>query len=273
MKLLLTLLFLLSGAVIILAAHLPQSTTVPTSNVSPTKLYPKEAPTMGNKLRKMDLSASPYRFNYAHKMSSSVSKSANSVGMKHPPAVESSLSHVLSKSSVAGPTNNEKNWLLTKAWLIDNINRLRRELSELERDYSQHLDSIERTNSQKEKQFLEDISKLRADHTVLSQQQKQIIYLIKKNQMLRMKPSENDILYVAPEVKAGIKSVKLVDGAIKRPIKRDLTQTYGENFQDETRRNTKEVFAELSALHDITLTLFDGMRSLEHRMENRDKFK
>ena len=176
--------------------------------------------------------------------------------------------------------NTEKNWLLTKAWLIDNINRLRRELSELERDYSQHLDTAERANAQKEKQFIEDITKLRADHTVLSQQQKQIIYLIKRNQMLRGRPiSENDIQYVSLNGKL---RGKVADSHIKRQVKRDLSQGSGrqpepsvasESFESLTRRNMKEVFGELSALHDLTLTLFADMRSIEHKIENRDKFQ
>ena len=249
------------------------STTTSTTIVTPkstmtTVSHHHETTTRAHKVMNKSMSINPYRFNYVRKIAVSRVTQPSSKQMN---LVESSLSHAMTKSSITQAANNEKNWLLTKAWLIDNINRLKRELNELERDYSQHLDSIERINSQKEKQFLEDINKLRADHAVLSQQQKQIIYLIKKNQLLRLKPSENDIHYVS----MNMKPTKLLDSVVevKRQIKRDLTQSYTEAFQTETRRNTKEVFAELSALHDITLNLYDDLRNIERKIENRNKFK
>ncbi|KAJ6219886.1 hypothetical protein RDWZM_005698 [Blomia tropicalis] len=208
------------------------------------------------------MSINPYRYNHGSRKQlnsiNSVKKTSKSIESNKPIQASSSTN------------SNEKNWLLTKAWLIDNINRLRRELSELERDYSQHLTKTEQVNEQKEKQFIDDLTKLRADHTVLSQQQKQIIYLIKKSQIGRIGQTKassssstmNDITY------SSIDKQKLASNAIKKQInKRDLTQQT-ESFESETRRNMKEVFAEMSSLHDITLTLFDDIKSLEHRLES-----
>ncbi|OTF76448.1 hypothetical protein BLA29_012927, partial [Euroglyphus maynei] len=89
-----------------------------------------------------------------------------------------------------GNQNDDKNWLLTKAWLIDNINRLRRELSELQHDYSKHIDDVHRNNLDNQKQLFEDVAKLRSDHQYLTQQQKQIIYLIKRSHYFRAKSND-----------------------------------------------------------------------------------
>lgn len=216
------------------------------------------------KSRKIDVTASksPYRFQLSATGSTTLDSS------KQPTPVDSTFVQALSKSSKSAVASNEKNWLLTKAWLIDNINRLRRELSELERDYSGHLDSIERSNSEKEKQFIEDITKLRADHTLLSQQQKQIIYLIKKNQMLRGRPtSENDIHFASMNGK--MKPTKVAVAHIKRQMKRDLSHT----MERPNTEMNKEIFAELSSLHDITLTLAANLQNVERRIENRNQFK
>jgi len=246
---------------------------VPSTNImapkipspAPIKVQSDVAPKM--KPRKLDLAAStsPYRFK--------LSTASATVTDKRPKALETSIAPALSKTNANAVANTEKNWLLTKAWLIDNINRLRRELSELERDYSGHLDKMERTNSQQEKQFIEDITKLRADHTILSQQQKQIIYLIKRNQMLRGRPiSENDIHYTP--VKGNSKATKVADARIKRQMKRDVSQTIqSENFESETRRRMEQQQQELSSLHDMSMTIINNFRLMERRMANIEKFQ
>lgn len=181
-------------------------------------------------------------------------------------------------------TNSDKNWLLTKAWLIDNINRLKHELNELERDYSQHLTIIERANAQREKVLGEDVRKLREDHMILSQQLKQLIYLFRKSNKLGkpIRVSENDINYKsmateAQRVMMMMGSSKSAAPSKRRPAKRDLSHkaypVEGEDFTSETRRNMREVFTELSSLHDVTLSLFDYLRKLEDRVELKDKLR
>lgn len=214
----------------------------------------------------------PYKFtlqtaNQASKSSSSPPHLLENKIAPTPIKSNANIAKILAKPGSqpgAATISNDKNWLLTKAWLIDNINRLRRELGELERDYTQHLNTIEQNNSIKEKAFVEDIAKLRADHTVLSQQQKQIIYLIKKNQLFKQRTSlsENDIKY---------RLMKKVPDAPKtrRPIKRDVSAIQTESFESETRRNMKETFAQLSSLHDITISIFDDLRYLQRKMNNK----
>lgn len=176
-------------------------------------------------------------------------------------------------------TNSDKNWLLTKAWLIDNINRLKHELNELERDYSQHLTIIEKTNSQREKTLGEDVRKLREDHMILSRQLKQIIFLFRKNNKLgkQFAVSENDINYKSMTTQAqrlmNVKSTLSKRQPTKRDLSRKVYPIESEDFTSETRRNMREVFTELSSLHDVTLSLFDYLRKLEDRVELKDKLR
>ena len=192
--------------------------------------------------------------------------------------------------------NDDKNWLLTKAWLIDNINRLRRELSELQRDYAKHIDEVHRDNLNNQKQLIEDVTKLKTDHQFLSQQQKQIIYLIKRSHYLKTK--SNDFKLKLKMADAPVQqsltntkstpTMELSEKLMKRPmVKRDISrrnknqqfnhyeqqqQQNGEKFETETKRNMEEIFSELSALHDISLILFDDLKTLERKIDIRDKF-
>ncbi|KAH7643664.1 hypothetical protein HUG17_6026 [Dermatophagoides farinae] len=209
--------------------------------------------------------------------------------------------------------NEDKNWLLTKAWLIDNINRLRRDLNELQRDYSKHVDIVHGDNLNNQKQLIEDVARIRADHQFLSQQQKQIIYLIKRSHYFKTKSNDLKLkIKMANGVpvqqyqssslnnKATWMDVTTIKST-KRPImKRDIRTTInnqkhdddddhhhhrqsqlqpqqqqqqliGEKFETETRRNMKEIFSELSSLHDISLILFDDLKTLERKMDIRDK--
>lgn len=214
---------------------------------------------------------SPYRFTFA--------SSAAQPQPKNPTSISNTLvkSPSAPTKGTSTTTTTEKNWLLTKAWLIDNINRLRREMSELERDYSQHLDAAEKANEAKERQFLEDITKLRADHTVLSQQQKQIIYLVKKvskSKGTKSSTSENDIrssIYQKSPVMEQ-QSNSISNRRRSNLVKRAIGEN-GDRFQATTTQNMAEVFSELSALHDLTLTLFTDMREMEHRLAIREKFQ
>lgn len=163
-------------------------------------------------------------------------------------------------------------------------------MSELERDYSAHLDAAERTSQAKDRQLVEDLTKLRADHSLLSQQQKQIIYLIKRAKLSKSgggkSSSENDIRrsYSSssdyhPEKVADAQQLQQQNQQStttrrRSPVvKRAISDTGSERFQATTRHNMEEVFAELSALHDLTLTLFTDMRAMEHRLAIREKFQ
>lgn len=220
-------------------------------------------PTTKNTTTASPAAVNPYRFSLNGQKQMVPSSRAKSTAASKP------------SSPPSATVATEKNWLLTKAWLIDNINRLRRELSELERDYSTHLKTIEQTNAEKEKQFIQDISKLRADHTVLSQQQKHIIYLIKKSVLYKPSVSENDFKHRMNVGKLLLKSSRKIADApthIRRHIKRDVSSVQMESFESQTRRDLKETFAELSSLHDITLAMFDDLRKLEKRIDRKLKW-
>lgn len=73
----------------------------------------------------------------------------------------------------------EKNWEITQKWLIESINRLREEINELGHNYNVHMASKDADIDRNQANFVHDIAVLRADHTILANQQKEIITLIK----------------------------------------------------------------------------------------------
>lgn len=101
----------------------------------------------------------------------------------------------------------EKNWLQTEKWLIDNVYRLRNELTDIKRELSDQkkLNSFlsQRASTASSSQissgatqlqtftvaanakgatFLQDLSSLRSDHTLITQQQQQLIQSNKDHQ-------------------------------------------------------------------------------------------
>ena len=171
-------------------------------------------------------------------------------------------------TTTSASTSKERNWLLTKAWLIDNINRLRHEFNELERDYSQHIENDNTLNLKKDKQLVEEMATLRADHTVLSQQQKQIIQLIKKSQIKSITSQPTKQQWT--ETNGSDNSVVL-----KRHKKRQIHSNFNDfvkkeqTFEDQTKRNMSEVFAEMSALHDITINIFEDLMDIEKKVNQK----
>ena len=129
---------------------------------------------------------------------------------------------------------------------------------------------------------MEDLEKVRQDQTFLATQQRQLITALKRNVLSQAsgnKMSKNDIHYTA--MKKQQAGQQLQSSRARVIHKRDTQQQKIKpaqmsllpgRFQRETTRNMQEVYAELSSLHDITLTMIDSMKSLEHRVELREQF-
>jgi len=156
-------------------------------------------------------------------------------------------------------SNKERNWLLTKAWLIDNINRLRHEFIELERDYNHHIESSDAMEVAKDKRMVQEMATLRADHTVLAQQQKQIIQLIKQRSHTTG-PYVPRSEFIETSTVMPKKSHKKRDSHLKHLIKKE------QSFEDQTKRNMSEVFAEMTALHDITVNIFEDLMDIQKKV-------
>jgi len=163
----------------------------------------------------------------------------------------------------ASTANKERNWLLTKAWLIDNINRLRHEFNELERDYSHHVESSDTMKQMKDKKTVEEMATLRADHTVLSQQQKQIIQLIKRSQLYSTGPYVSKHQMMATTTQSPKKSHKKRHSNFTHFVKKE------QSFEDQTKHNMSEVFAEMSALHDITINIFEDLMDIQKKVNQK----
>jgi hypothetical protein len=175
----------------------------------------------------------------------------------------------------------ERNWLLTKAWLIDNINRLRHELNELARDYNQHIETSSNNHREQQKQLVLEIATIRADHTVLSQQQNQIIQLIKGNQIHNSEsnsiPQINE-LSSTTTTPVSIHSNEHSPHHVKRHKRRHSRHTHSHQhehhqqvFEEQTQRNITELYSQVVNLHDITVSLFHELQNLDIKFGDKSE--
>jgi len=191
----------------------------------------------------------------------------------------SNLSSSFTNAVRVNYSQREKTWLLTQQWMIDNINRLHHELNELARDYNQHVERSREEQSQKEAEFVRDITSLRADHSVIEQHQQQILDYIKVNsknnninnidnnnqissqieRMISLKPAYYKI--------AASKSLKKRRHLLSNLLKRE------KQFEDEAKQNVSQLYDKLNSLNDITFDLFEDVQDIQSRLLKSDSEK
>lgn len=174
----------------------------------------------------------------------------------------------ISRSSTA--TTRDENWKITQKWLIESINRLQKDMNDISSSYTAHVDAAKSDSFKKERVFVHDVQILRADHTVLANQQQQIIQLIKERRLSDKAEEEaND-----NQKKAEKKTSAMSDDQSsnrkshhhRRHTRRSQHVEQEKKFEANTQKNVTELFAQVSALHDITLALFHDMQDLEVRV-------
>lgn len=175
-------------------------------------------------------------------------------------------------------SNKERNWLLTQKWLIDSINRLRSELNELARDYNQHMQTENYSAQHELKELIHDLASLRADHTVLADQQKQIIGLIKERQSPQSPQSPQSSKQSDQQDQQSdqneIDAKRLVYSHHKHHKRRSSKLWKKEKlFEEQTKQNLSLISSEITALHDITVTLFEDLQSLDKKVNKGDESK
>lgn len=159
--------------------------------------------------------------------------------------------------------------LITQKWLIDNINLLRREMNEIARDYNQHVDGSKSEEVRKEVEFVRDVSSLRADHTILAQTQQQIVSMLKNSQLISGGSShpagdseESNEIPAAdsrPRRHRNREHLRrLISGLIKE--ERELKQ--------ETEKNVSQISQQVSALDELTHSLFRELNSMKEKLYN-----
>lgn len=157
----------------------------------------------------------------------------------------------------------EKNWLQTEKWLIDNVYRLRNELSDIKRELgdqkrlnlflsqkastpnvqsSTQLHFITANEQTKSANFFQDLSALRADHTVIAQQQHQLVESTKDNQQ-QMHIQTDLLKQLTTMVKEQFKSVASISQAMI-----SLQQINDSSMNGNTNQLISKLMYDLSAL-------------------------
>ena len=163
----------------------------------------------------------------------------------------------------------DKNWKITQKWLIESINRLRQEINDLGHNYEVHTQTKDSQDVKNQQDFIHDVAVLRADHSVLANQQKKIIHMI---QEWRKAPSATKA-----ETQDDIKSRAVQPHRHKSHRRRHLKRPFKDfmvnekKFERQTAKNVTELFSEVSSLHDITLALFHDVQDLEQRLSKVKK--
>ncbi len=146
-------------------------------------------------------------------------------------------------------------------------------MSEMARDYNQHIDANKQEANRKETEFARDVDSLRADHTLLARNQLKIINLIKSsNQGQHRSTSETnsnentiqDETSTSENTEHSHKSRKNLRHLVYDLMKEEA------NFEHETKHNFSSVTSQLAALHEITLSLYQDLKDLKSKIRSVD---
>jgi hypothetical protein len=215
-------------------------------------------------------------------------------------------------SSDSKSADVSSNWSLTQNWLISSINQLKGEVNQLGRSYNEHVQEQESESSHSQQSLAHDLAVLRADHTIMSNQQQMLIKLLKERLTSDGKaaavPPTTTLIQVQekiaspvellreerittetegreegkeePQEQAGSSDEEDEDSSQnhgKRHHHRkhhhhkkfDQLQEREEQFEQQSSRQVESIKSELSALHEITISMFHEMQDLEKKIEDK----
>lgn len=166
---------------------------------------------------------------------------------------------------------SDENWHVTQKWLIESINRLRGEINELGHNYEVHFRNKETDDMKNQQDFVHDLAVLRADHSVLANQQQKIIDLIKEwRDADTIKTTTETTVPQHPSLESH------PDPVVRHHRRKHRRRIFSDfmdhekKFESQASKNVTELFGEVSALHDITLALFHDVQDLEQRLDKKE---
>jgi hypothetical protein len=171
-------------------------------------------------------------------------------------------------------------------WLIQSINLMRRELNELGHNYNVHINTKEAEEIQSRQSLVHDLAVLRADHTILSNQQKQLIELIQQKVSRNNKEDslKSDNIPESGDDQREMRSRGHHDRRHhhrrhhhKKHLESQEPPKKAEEIaklEEYTKERISSLSQELTSLHDVTISLFRDVQDLEQRMtEDQQKKK
>ena len=175
----------------------------------------------------------------------------------------------------------DKNWEITQRWLIQSMNRLRQEINELGHNYNVHIKNNDANVDRNQANFVHDIAVLRADHTVLANQQKEIINLIKTKPSVVLEKLVSPVIVNKPPDKYqndrsdddGDVSDEKKDSDRERPHRHHRRHPKVEKIEEKEEileENLSKMSQRVNSLNEITLALFHGVRDLETKIQDKD---
>lgn len=218
------------------------------------------------------------------------------------------------KADVSNRPVSGETWSLTQNWLISSINQLKSEVNQLGRSYNDHVSEQESESSHSQQSLAHDLAVLRADHTIMSNQQQMLIKLLKERltsasaAAAAAVPATTTFIQVQEKIASPVKLLHeeriTTEGgegkqqepdAVDDEEDEDSSQNHGkrhhhrhrhhhhkhkhekfdqlkdreEQFEQQSSQQISSIKSELSALHDITISMFHEMQDLEKKMEKQ----
>lgn len=205
------------------------------------------------------------------------------------PASQQSASGDSTFSRNDGINNNSSHDLsVTQKWLISSINQLKSEMNQLGLRFNEHDEEQKTKESHSQQTLAYDLAVLRADHTIMSQQQQMIIKLLKE------RPAAT-LVQVQEKVASPVELIiKEEESKRQEPGKKDEAGTSAEadqaavrhaqrhrqhgkfdqlklreaEFEEQSSNQIQELSAELTALHDITISIFHEIQDIEKKVND-----
>ena len=210
------------------------------------------------------------------------------------PIDDTSLESTDEDAQVEG-NNEQNNWSMTQKWLIESINQLKREMNELGHSYEEHVSRQETEEGHAKQSLAHDLAVLRADHTILSQQQQIIIKLLKERSGEKepllvqvqerlaspvhlLLPESGEKSQKPQDAKDGEESEDLSHGKHHHRHHRHHSRSNKQldqlvdrekKFEQNSSQKVHELSEELTALHDISIAMFHEMQDLEKKVEKQ----
>lgn len=204
--------------------------------------------------------------------------------------------------NVNGNTGDDNNWSVTQKWLISSINQLKGEMNQLGHNYNEHMEEEVSKESHSQQSLAHDLAVLRADHTILSQQQQMIIKLLKERTSA-VPASSTTLVQVQEKLASAVEVIGVEQGEEegeeedddgvkdtssphhgkhhhhshrghrRKHEKFDQLKDREERFEETSSNQIRELVSELTALHDITIAMFHEMQDIEKKVEHKDDQK
>lgn len=212
------------------------------------------------------------------------------------------------KDSAKDTLIDSNNWSVTQNWLISSINQLKSEMNQLGHSFNDHVSVQESDEKHGQQSLAHDMAVLRADHTILSQQQQLLIRLLKERQeqplgptliqvqervaapLLESSPSREERQHADQEDSNSTSDEQADDEAKDSPRRHhrkhrhhhkhhhhhqqqlllDKLSAAEKGLEAKSEQEIGDLSSQVTQLRDVTIAMFKELQDMEQKEERED---